>query len=154
MPNSPVNLIAEFLRNLFQLFGKKIFPDLSPLSSENLLEGLVNSLLLSLSYYLITWPMYRTGAIRFSATSNPLLFFDFVTNFKIFRQYLNDFMSVLFLTFVTQILVLFISLLLAIRAANGIFIELISLPLYYWTMAYLESQLALKILRPQNKSDA
>lgn len=154
LPNSPVNLMAEILMNLFQLFGNQGFADLSSFSLDNIFDGLVNSLLLSLSYYLITWPIYRTGAIRFSATSNAFLFFDVGTNIKIVGKHLNHFMLVLFFTFVTQILVFFISLLLAIIAAKGIFIQLISVSLYYWTMASLESQLALRILHPQDISDA
>lgn len=154
LPNSPVNLIAETLINLFQLFGNKGFPDLSSFSFDNIIDGLVNSLLLSLSYYLITWPIYRTGAIRFSATSNAFVFFEIGTNIKIVGQHLNSFMLVLFFTFVTQILVFFIGLLLAIITVNGILIELICVSLYYWTMASLESQLGLKILHPQDISNA
>lgn len=98
------------------------------------------------AYYIISWPIYRAAMVRFSASGSYGVFFDIPTNIKLVIEHLDSFMLVFFLTVLTQILVAFISGIFIATFFGAIFVQLISIPFYYWTTAALYGQLAVRIL--------
>jgi GYF domain 2/Protein of unknown function (DUF4013) len=100
-------------------------------------------LLIPFFYFMLLYPLYRAGMIRFALTGRASAFFDIPGNLRLAFDHFRDFMLVFF--FDWAMVKVGIGLLSLVLSATGIGIGLIPgivFPAYYWSTAYLYGALA------------
>lgn len=128
-------------------YDTRSFSEATAAGKSNLLTIFVSTVV----YYLVYWPIFRAGMIRYSLTGRFRCLFEFTQNILCVKQYFRYFLTACaFATTVELILFNLIVLInFVIPIVSYIIVFLVLLPAIYASTAYIYGQLARRIYTQQ-----
>jgi hypothetical protein len=94
------------------------------------------------AWVVISWPLYRTGMLRFAITGNPLAFFRVFANLVVVLKNLRAFVMLFLYELPTFILMMVVSAILTATGLGALLVPAVSMPLYYWITGFEYGHLA------------
>jgi hypothetical protein len=94
-------------------------------------------------YFMLAYPVYRAGMVRFALTQRVGAFFEVVANVRLAITHVRDFMLLFFIDWgMVKMGIGLLSLFLTFIGLAPILVPALVLPFYYWTTGYLYGVLA------------
>lgn len=94
------------------------------------------------AWVVISWPLYRTGMLRFAITGNPLAFFRLFANLVVVLKNIRAFVVLFLYELPTFLLMTLVSAILTATGFGAVLVPAISMPLYYWITGFEYGHLA------------
>ncbi len=102
-------------------------------------------------YFVVAWPIYRAGMIRYAATGRILSFFRILANARFVATNLKEFVKMALYVIPTWIVIAGLSAMFSATGFGALLVPAICLPLYYWSTAFEYGHLAQILVRRMNR---
>jgi hypothetical protein len=102
-------------------------------------------------YWILTYPLYRIGMVRYATSGKLSDFFDVFRNFWLMTRHYIAIMTIFFFELATWTLFGIVSGLVSATAIGVFLVPALILPSFYWTNGYIFGSFALMLKRSQQK---